>query len=118
MLENALTEETLKKLLKRNGEILELARAKGFSEKDPLYTEHQFLAPNQLEAAKLSKELEARGFRVDEIAPAEKEDGTDVWTVEASIQLSPEANAGMTEGLVKLGAEYESEYCGWAVDLR
>ncbi|HEY4706235.1 MAG TPA: ribonuclease E inhibitor RraB [Thermodesulfobacteriota bacterium] len=118
MLDKALTEENLKKLLKRNGEILELVRAKGFSEKDPLYTEHQFLSPNQLEAAKLSKELEERGFRVNEIEPAEKEDGTDIWSVEVSIQISPEEAAAMTEGLVKLGAEYDSEYCGWAVDLR
>jgi len=118
MLDQARIEKILKRLLKRNVEILELVRNKGFSEKDPLYTEHQFLSPNQLEAAKLSKELQERGFRVNEIEPAEREDGTDVWAVEASIQLSPEANAGMTEALVKLGANYDSEYCGWAVDLR
>src|SRR4030067_992026 len=101
MLDQARIEENLQRLLKRNVEILELVRAKGFSEKDPLYTEHQFLAPNQLEAAKLSKELEARGFRRDEIEPAEKEDGTDVWSVEASMQLSPAAAAGKTQGLGK-----------------
>ncbi len=118
MRKKTLCEKELKKLLKRNGEILELVRARGFSERDHLYIEHQFLSPNQLEAAKLSKELQERGFRVNEIEPAEREDGTDVWSLEVSIQITPEAAADMTEGLVILGARYNSEYCGWAVDLR
>lgn len=118
MLDKALTEKNLRRLLKRNGEIIELVRTKGLSERDTLYTEHQFLTPNQLEAAKISRELQERGFRVNEIEPAEKEDGTGVWTVEASIRTSPEAAADMTAGLVKLGADHDSEYCGWAVDLR
>lgn len=105
--------------LKRNWEILKHLREKGVGLKNPLKTEHHFMAPRQLEAGKLAMTLHDRGFNILEMIPAETRDGHEGWAVEGAIEMTVEAAAdpATAEELVKLAATFDAIYEGWGAEV-
>jgi regulator of RNase E activity RraB len=103
----------------RNAALLANLRKKGIRLDTPQSVEHHFWAEDQQSAALLAKELYGRGYLVLAISPADTEDGSKLWNVEAAIKraLSEAADPAVTEELVRLAGRFNATYDGWGASV-
>jgi|GEM_PF-4663030 regulator of RNase E activity RraB len=119
MLNEEQIEKSLDEHLRRNWEMLKNLKEKGVELRSALKTEHLFLTPRQLEAAKLAMALEKKNFNIVEIEPAETKEGREGWAVVGEVEMTLEAAAdpATAEELIKLAATFEARYEGWGAEV-
>jgi len=119
MLNDEQIEKSLNEHLRRNWEIMKRLKEKGIELRSALMTEHHFMTPRQLEAAKLAMVLEQKGFNIIEIEPAETKEGREGWAVVGEVEMTLEAAAdpATAEELIKLAATLEARYEGWGAEV-
>jgi regulator of RNase E activity RraB len=119
MLNDSEIQESMAGHAERNAELLEHLRKKGVSLDTPQSVEHHFWAEDQQSAALLAKELYGRGYLVLVISPADTEDGSKLWNVEAGIKrtLGEAADSAVTEDLIRLAGRFNATYDGWGASV-
>jgi regulator of RNase E activity RraB len=103
----------------RNAELLRTISEKDVPLDEERPVEHHFWAPSQTSAAELAKELYGYGYLVLAISPAQLEDGSTWWNVEAEIKRTPgdAASHETSEELVRLAAQFDASYDGWGTSI-
>lgn len=112
-------QESVKGHEARNAQLLRTLRSKGMvlSERHP--AEHHFWAYSREMAEALADELRKRGYIGPTIGSHKFDDGSNLWSVEASFEqtLEEAASRGTTEELVRLAARFDALYDGWGVSI-
>lgn len=120
--ENVIPESEIKTCLAgnmlRNKELLESLRGRVALD-HPRLIMHHFWAATQQSAALLAREMYDRDYLITEIAPVEAEDGERIWSIEASIERTPNdaASDQLTKELTRQAAHFDSEYDGWGITI-
>lgn len=103
----------------RNHRIKLDLQQKGVDLNEPRPVDFHFWAWSQRDAAVLARSLYQMGFLIRLLAPAQAESDPDRWSVEAGAKIPPIQVAGdeLTEKLIRLAAEQDSDFDVWGTSV-